>query len=63
MKHQIILVNLWQAFGTDDTMHRGLFCPIHFRKALDSVTHTYAETFFRMMHISAPYASILPHLF
>ena len=44
-------------------MHEGLFCPIHFEKAFDLVTHTYAETFFRMMHIPLEYVTVLLKLF
>ena len=33
------------------------------KKAFDSVTHTYAVTFFRMMHISSAYVTILLQLF
>ena len=38
IKHRKIFENLWQAFGTWDMMRDGRFCPIDFKKAVDSVT-------------------------
>ena len=55
--------NLWQAFVTWSATPQGIFCPVDFSKAFDSVSHVFAKTFFMDMGIPLPIINLLMELF
>ena len=63
IKGRFIFQHLWEAAGTWSALPNGLFCPIDFRKAFDSVTHDYCIAFFELMGIPPQYIVILIQLF
>ena len=63
IKGRYIYDNLWQAFGTFAETPQGIFCPVDFSKAFDSVSHVFAKTFFVDMCIPLPIVNLLMNLF
>ena len=63
IKGRYIYDNLWQAFGTFAETPQGIFCPMDFSKAFDSVSHVFAKTFFVDMCIPLPIVNLLMNLF
>ena len=54
---------LWNAFGSWSAIQEGLLCPIDFRKAYDSVAHSYAQAFFTHMCLPTEMTQLLMLLF
>ena len=63
IKGRYIFDNLWQAFGTWSATPQGIFCPVDFSKAFDSVSHVFAKMFFMDMGIPPPIIDLLMELF
>ena len=63
IKGRCIFDHLWNAFGSWSAMQEGLFCPIDFRKAYDSVAHSYAQAFFTHMCLPTEMIQLLMLLF
>ena len=63
IKGRYIQTTLWDAFSTWSALPEGLFCPIDFRKAFDSVTHAYASAFFELLSLPPTHVRLLLALF
>ena len=63
IKGKCILDHLLNVFGSRSSMQEQLSCPIDFRKAYDSVAHSYVQAFFTHMCLPTEMIQLLMLLF
>ena len=63
VKGRSIFDYLWHCFGDWQTVNKGIFCPVDFRKAFNSITRDYTRAFLQLLCLPDSMVTLILNLF